>query len=58
MKNILTVIVGAVIFTICAVHTIPSTEPASTVQWWTYGMFGGLFIAAIGIHNLKKNDSD
>lgn len=65
MKNllaILAIIIGAVIFYVCATHLVPSHEPASTLQWWTYGMFGGLGIAAAGVYGLKKqsdeNDND
>lgn len=54
MKNILAIIIGAIIFFVCATHLVPSHEPASTLQWWTYGMFGGLIIAVIGVYNLKK----
>lgn len=60
MKNllaILAIIIGAIIFFVCAVHLVPSHEPASTLQWWTYGMFVGLGIAAAGVYGLKK-DSD
>ena len=62
MKNLLIIIVGAIIFFVCATHLVPSHEPASTLQWWTYGMFGGLGIAAAGVYGLKKqsdeNDND
>lgn len=62
MKNILAIIIGAIIFFVCATHLVPSHEPASTLQWWTYGMFGGLGIAAAGVYGLKKqsdeNDND
>ena len=39
MKNILAIICGAIVFFVCASHLVPSHEPASTLQWWTYGMF-------------------
>ena len=65
MKNllaILVIIIGAVIFIICTTHLVPSNEPASVLQWWTYGMFAGLGIAAAGVYGLKKqsdeNDND
>ena len=54
MKNLLIIIVGAIIFFVCATHLVPSHEPASTLQWWTYGMLGGLGIAGIGVYGLKK----
>lgn len=57
MKNLLTIIIGVIIFFVCAVHLVPSHEPASVLQWWTYGMFVGLAIAAAGVYGLKK-DSD
>ena len=57
MKNILAIIIGAIIFFVGATHLVPSHEPASTLQWWTYGMFAGLGIAAAGVYGLKK-DSD
>ena len=57
MKNLLAIIIGAVIFFVCATHLVPSHEPASTLQWWTYGMFAGLGLAGIGVYGLKK-DSD
>ena len=57
MKNLLTIIIGVIIFFVCATHLVPSHEPASTLQWWTYGMFVGLGIAAAGVYGLKK-DSD
>lgn len=59
MKNFIAIIVGAIIFFVCAAHLVPSHEPASTLQWWTYGMFGGLIIAAAGVYGLKKqSDND
>lgn len=62
MKNILAIIIGAIVFFVCASHLVPSHEPASTLQWWTYGMFAGLGIAAAGVYGLKKqsdeNDND
>lgn len=62
MKNLLAIIIGAIIFFVCATHLVPSHEPASVLQWWTYGMFGGLGIAAAGVYGLKKqsdeNDND
>lgn len=62
MKNILAIICGAIVFFVCASHLVPSHEPASTLQWWTYGMFAGLGIAAAGVYGLKKqsdeNDND
>lgn len=62
MKNLVTIIVGVAITIACATHLVPSLEPASTLQWWTYGMFGGLGIAAVGVYGLKKqsdkNDND
>lgn len=61
MKNllaILVIIIGAVIFIICTTHLVPSNEPASTLQWWTYGMFAGLGIAAAGVYGLKKNSDN
>ena len=54
MKNLLAIIIGAIIFFVCATHLVPSHEPASTLQWWTYGMFGGLGLAAAGVYGLKK----
>lgn len=62
MKNlaaIIAIIVGVAITIACATHLVPSHEPASTLQWWTYGMFGGLGIAAAGVYGLKKqSDND
>ena len=62
MKNlaaIIVIIVGVAITIACAVHLVPSLEPASTLQWWTYGLFGGLIIAAVGVYGLKKqSDND
>lgn len=59
MKNLLVIIVGVAIAIACAVHLVPSLEPASTLQWWTYGLFGGLIIAAAGVYGLKKqSDND
>lgn len=58
MKNFIKVIIGAVIFFVCAVHLVPSHEPASILQWWTYGMFAGLGLAAAGVYGLKKSDDD
>jgi cytosine/uracil/thiamine/allantoin permease len=62
MKNILAIIIGAIVFFVCASHLVPSHEPASTLQWWTYGMFAGLGLAAAGVYGLKKqsdeNDND
>ena len=62
MKNLLTIIIGVIIFFVCAVHLVPSHEPASVLQWWTYGMFAGLGIAAAGVYGMKKqsdkNDND
>ena len=62
MKNlaaIILIIVGVPIPIACATHLVPSLEPASVLQWWTYGMFGGLGIAAAGVYGLKKqSDND
>ena len=58
MKNILAIIIGAIIFFVCATHLVPSHEPASTLQWWTYGMFAGLGIAAAGVYGLKKQSDE
>ena len=58
MKNLLAIIVGAIIFFVCATHLVPSHEPASTLQWWTYGMFAGLGIAAAGVYGLKKQSDE
>lgn len=57
MKNLLAIIIGAIIFFVCVVHLVPSNEPASVLQWWAYGMFAGLIIAALGVYGLK-NQSD
>ena len=57
MKNLIIIIIGAVICLVCAAHLIPSNESPSVLQWWTCGMFGGLGIAAAGVYGLKK-DSD
>lgn len=58
MKNLLAIIIGAIIFFVCVVHLVPSHEPASVLQWWTYGMFVGLGIAAAGVYGLKKQSDD
>jgi cytosine/uracil/thiamine/allantoin permease len=59
MKNFIAIIIGAVIFFVCACHLVPSHEPASVLQYWTYGMFFGLIIAACGVYGLKKqSDND